>query len=142
MEKRINPLLIKHFGADQHKTRHHAAEPRYEDTLADVLQPAYWSCVASHLRKGEYIRCLPEGMEWFAELICVYATQNTAHVKLLRHVVLADQKIEQKSSDYRIERDGRWHKIFRNIDNAMMGKALPSAEEAAAALNDILTARV
>ena len=129
MQKRITPINDKAFGAARHMTNDHIANVPYETTLEDVLHPQFWSCVASRMRAGEFIKVLPEGMEWGAELIVVHATPISAQVKLWHHVVLTEA-VKFQHDDYRIERDGRWWKVFRNADNVMIGKAQPSKEEA------------
>ncbi len=133
--KVIKPLHERHFKSVRHDTNDHLAKPPYETTLEDITNPLFWSCQASKMRAGEFIRVVPEGMEWYAHLLIVHATQHEAQVKVLEYKVLSDA-VKLASDDYRVERDGRWFKVFRNADNVMIGGAQKSQAEADKLLSD------
>jgi hypothetical protein len=121
--KKIVPLRAgQKFFALQHVAfRVHAAYPRYDDMLTDVLAPEYWRHHCGVMRAGDVIECFPEGHEWYARLLVVEATQFVCKVKMLQHANLLDQHAKKESADgFKTDRNGRWWRVIRIADQSVM----------------------
>jgi hypothetical protein len=54
-------------------------------TIQDVMEPAYWSHVASRLRPYDHIEVRLETGEWIAEMLVLSQGLNWARVHMLHH---------------------------------------------------------
>lgn len=117
------PGTFQHFQPAHHAQLVYVARPRHLDTLEDTLKPSYWAHNARDLRPGTLIRLMPEGLEWYAELIVIDADAVSAKVKLLPNSYgrLADQATRKDAAgDFKVDRDGKTWRVVRKADGQVM----------------------
>lgn len=127
------------FRLAEHVSLNYVARPNYGVTLEQVMEEAYWGHVATLLKAGYTIECMPEGLTWYAKLIVVDATPVSAKVKLLQFVDLADPvQLPQQSpmlerlelGAFEITREGAWWRVVRTSDKEVMRKGFRSIKAA------------
>jgi hypothetical protein len=96
--------------------------PETGTPFADVLKPEYWTHVAGKLKSLDRIEVFPEEGTYFAELLVVYAGNNTVRVRELSCVEFGESESQEEKSDYEIKWSGpiaRW-RITRKSDNVVL----------------------
>lgn len=129
------PGTFQFFQPAHHAQLVFVARPRYHDKLDDVLKPAYWAHNARDLRPGTLIRVMPEGLEWYAELIVIDADAVSAKVKLLPNSYgsLVDTPVRKDAaSDFKAEPNGKSWRVIRKVDGQVVQSGLHGEAEALA----------
>jgi hypothetical protein len=130
MDKATPRLNQTKFHRPGHASLTYVATPNYGETLAQVLDDAYWAHVAAELKAGYKIEVMPEGLPYYAELIVVHAEPARAVVKLLHYVDLVNEAKAPVTADivmevalgakYKAERKGAWFRVLRVADQEVM----------------------
>lgn len=119
-----------------------SATPESGTTLEMMGDPAYWTHVASKLRKGDRIEVTAADGTWFAEFYIKSANKVEAHVALMRKVELSKSTAKAETEDepeYIVKHygGGKW-RVMRTEDKAILESDLPSKEKAQAWLDSYL----
>lgn len=100
-------------------------------TVNDVLEPAYWSYVASKLKPYDRIEVRLDTGEWLLELLVLGCDRNWARVHLLHKHELGPVEADMpKAKKHRVEWKGpqlKWC-VIRNSDDETIFKGLEKAD--------------
>jgi hypothetical protein len=140
MDKPTPRLNQTKFHRPGHASLTYVATPTYGETLAQVMDEAYWAHVAAELKAGYKIEVMPEGLPYYAELLVVHAEPTRAVVKLLNYVDLVNEakapvtaEILQEvaiGAKYKAERRGKWFRVLRVADQEVMKTGFVTMAEA------------
>lgn len=107
------------------------------ETLADIMNPAYWAHVARFLKPCDRIEIVAEDNSFFAELYVFTATNNAALTGLLRYEVFAENAAGagitlMGQREYEVSFGGNFHKwrVKRLSDGEPLVSQLPSQKAA------------
>lgn len=101
-------------------------------TIADVLEPQFWSHMAAQMQPYDRIEVLLETGEWILELVALGVGRNWAQVHVLQKYDL-EQRSETApvAARHRVEwKAGKKHCVIRIADGALVQDGFPSKEEA------------
>jgi len=136
----IRKIISPQFSLAEQKRLVWHAQPAEGVTIKDMLNPIYWTHVASNLIKGARIEAVAEDGTWFAEFYVKSANKIEAHVTLMREVALskavAKLKIEPKFKVNHVG-GGKW-RVLRTEDNAELQTGFKSKETAQSWLDNHL----
>ena len=118
------------------------ATPEPGTELKELLEPSYWTHVASKLRKGDRIEAIDAEGVWFAEIYIKAANKVEAHVALMRECQLS-KPVAQLSKDeipeYQVKHyGGGKFRVMRTSDKAILKDDIKGKETAQAWLDDYL----
>jgi len=120
-------LDSKRFGNSEHKRSIWDVDSAEGDTLADLMNAAYWSHVARNLRPKDRIEVTCEDNSYFCELYVFEAGNNWAKVGLLRFEEFGQNAAEhgltnQGTPEYKISRGSNFHKfrVIRTSDGEVL----------------------
>lgn len=117
----------------------YAHTPEIGVDLETLLQPDYWTHVASKLRPGYRIEVLAGDGGWWAMLLVRAVGRHEAIVQCLQHVVLGDaQEVTASDMPYEVKWRGPARKfgIVRKADGEVIKDEFPVRELAAKWLNN------
>lgn len=106
-----------------------------EGTPVEVyLKPETWVHVGGRLSPMDRMEIFAEDGKYFAELICLNAGPQWAHMHLLRCVSLVDPEPDEKPTDFEVKYGGpaRRYGVRRLSDNEWLIRDCQTHEEAAA----------
>jgi len=81
-------ILARNFKLAEFVYRRHRAVTEAGTTIKDVIDPTYWTGVASSLTQGDIIEVVSAETDWYAELFVRSCTKTDAKVAIIRHVSL------------------------------------------------------
>lgn len=150
-EIRKPKISQSHFGLAQHKLLSFVAEPRYGETIEQVMDEGYFGHVAATFKVPTVIEVIPEGCTYYAKLLVIDCGPVHARTKLLEYVDLLKKTIDTQQTEIRAEskvgaytaqRYGRWFRVIRNSDKEVIKAALPTMADAEAWIAGMGEARV
>jgi hypothetical protein len=130
-----NRRIIQHeLQSAEYKRRDLIAQPEAGTTLAEMLDPNYWTHVAKQLQPGDRIDVRPADGSWFAELLVRAVAPFAAKVHVLQHVEFDAQAATERAPDpegYELKHRGKngWC-VVRSVDKVVLTQEHPSAEAA------------
>jgi hypothetical protein len=125
--------------AEYKRTTHHVEAP-VGDTLADMLNPSYWSHVARLLKPMDIIEAVADDNTFEASFRVIACSVNWAKVAMRSYTSYQDsQEFSVPANvavDYLIEHAGNHDKwrIVRKSDKAVIASKMATKDEADAAL--------
>lgn len=128
-EKRVVILNPQRMGLREGRRQDWVVNAEAGTTVADVLDPQYWSHMAAEMLQYDRVEVLLETGEWMLELVVLGRDRNWAQVHVLHHhqleKVAADMPAAAK---HRVEWKGPQHRfcVIRNSDNEVIQKELQS----------------
>jgi hypothetical protein len=100
------------------------ATPEPGTDLKDLLEPGYWTHVASELKKGDRIEAVDAEGTWFAEFYVKSANKVEAYVALMRECELSKHVAKltnEKEPDYIVKHyGGGRYRVMRTADKAVL----------------------
>lgn len=119
----------------------HRVSPVEGTKISELMEPAYWSHIAGKLHQYDIIEVIPQGGDFFAELIVVNCSKVHAKVALLSQVKLhkvvadapkKDENAEDELFDIQFKGPQRKWSVLRKADKAVVKEEFASKDEAAA----------
>lgn len=115
----------------EHERNVYVANAAEGTTVNDVLEPGFWSYVASRLRPYDRIEVRVDTGEWLLELVVLGCDRNWARVHVLQKYDLEPVETDMpKARKHRVEWKGpqlKWC-VIRNSDSEIIFKGLEKAD--------------
>ena len=131
--KTVRPQLHpSRFSLAEHKRNVYFITPADGTTLADVLDPLYWSHVATRLRPTDRVEVHAEDGSWFAELYVREAAHMHASLVALRTVAFKQQIPPAPGTGHAVAWKGPHHRwaVVRLADGQLVKSECASREDA------------
>lgn len=129
-KKREVILVEPRIGEAQYKRNEWVVEAEEGTTPDDVMEPVYWSHVASKFNPMDRIEVRMETGDWVMELIVVQAQRNWArvHATAFHDLRQTSSEAPAASIKHRAQWKGNHRKycVIRNADNAVIQEGLAS----------------
>lgn len=123
----------------------HRVTPVEGTKLEELREPEYWSHVAGKMHQHDRIEVLPQGGEWFAELLVISCSKVHVKVAVLNSVRLTAPKGKEDAGkdnppadevfDLQFKGPQRKWSIIRKSDKAVVKENFESKDDAAAWLS-------
>lgn len=110
--EKATPITEARFGLEVEKSNRWRIEVPQGISPEQILKDeSYWQHIATHLRPGDVIVCLPDNMAWKLVLHVAGAGRLFAHVSMESFVELTPASaVVQLPSIYKVEYQGTHHK--------------------------------
>lgn len=105
-------------------------KPEKGATIDDVMQPTAWAHIANQVKEGYRIEVLPEGNDWYAELIVMQIGMHAVFCTLIQYVELSPPMVDggpepvaaPAPPPYRVHWAGPHHawRVIRTSDNIVI----------------------
>lgn len=116
----------------EHFRSHYCAAVGPKATPNDILRPAFWTHVASKLRRMDKIEVIPEHEGWYAELLVVSTGIGFAKVAMIRFLEIEVDEEQDADLSTTVEWGGVEHKyrIIRKADRYAIASGFESKASA------------
>ena len=126
-------LMPERIGLAEDKRHDWVVDAEFGTTLEQVLEPSYWSHMASQMVPGDHIEVRAEDFSWVAYLIVHYSERTYAKVVLDRIVrIESSSEAPAVSLKHKTEWKGPHHKwvVIRISDSQMLHSGCKTRIEA------------
>lgn len=138
----LTPLLRSRLHPGDSFRRVLVAVVPYGTTEEQLMNPAFWSMVASQLSINDRIEVYCEAGSYFAELMVRGVGVNSVSVQMLRIHVLTEPQMEQREAPLFVRYGGahsQWQ-VVRKSDKSVVREHLPTQDVAEREMKDLMKA--